>query len=117
MRKDAIARARAYGGVLGRVRLLAVVLLAIGGVAVSAATHPLDPLSFKEYWQALEVLRGAGKLDEHTRFSLFGLREPAKREVLRWRPGKAIPRMAYALARQGKAAFAASRGGPAAAPP
>ena len=106
MPKHAVARKRGDGA-LGRMRLLAVVLLAIGGVAVNAATHPLDPLSFKEYWRALEVLREAGKLDEHTRFSLFGLREPTKREVLRWRPGKAIPRMAYALARQGDDAFEA----------
>ena len=108
MPNNATARQRACGdGALRRMRLLAVLLLAIGGVATSAATHPLDPLSFREYWQALEVLREAGKLDEHTRFSRFSLREPAKRDVLRWRPGKAIPRMVYALARQGDEAFEA----------
>ena len=88
-------------------RALFAVLLVLGGVCANAVTHPLDPLGFKEYWRVLEVLREAGKLDENTRFSALSLREPPKRDVLRWRPGKSIPRRAYALVRQGRETFEA----------
>lgn len=81
--------------------------ISIGTIAAGAGTHPLDPLDFKEYWTALEVLHSADKLDEQTRFSQLSLREPAKRDVLRWRPGDAIPRLAYALVHQGREAFEA----------
>ena len=86
---------------------LAVVLTLLAMAATQAATHPLDPLSFKEYWRVLEVLQSVDKLDKQTRFSRLELRQPAKRAVLRWRPGDDIPRNAYALVRQGKKTYEA----------
>ena len=44
--------------------------------AAQKVEHPLDPLSFQEYWAVLEVLRDAGHLDAETRFSIVNLREP-----------------------------------------
>ena len=70
-----------------------------------AAGHPLDPLSYKEIWRVLELVRDAGHMDRETRFSQLTLHEPPKRDVLAWRPGTAMPRKAYAVVRQGKDAF------------
>ena len=84
-------------------------LAAALGFAMPAqsAEHPLDPLSFEEFWQALEILRDAERLDGATRFSRIALREPPKQTVLAWREGDAVPRSAYALVRQGNDAFEA----------
>ena len=57
-----------------------------------AAEHPLDPLSYQEMWRVLELLRDAGQMDRDTRFSELTLQEPAKRDVLAWRPGAEMPR-------------------------
>ena len=73
----------------------------------SAASHPLDPLTFQEHWRALEILRDADKLDAATQFSRLSLREPAKRDVLKWREDEPIKRQVYALVRQGKESFEA----------
>ncbi len=83
-------------------------LLMLGAaVPVSAGTHPLDPLSYQEVWQALEILRDAGRLDRETRFSQLALEEPRKSDVLAWRPGDDVPRAAYALVRQDEESFEA----------
>jgi Cu2+-containing amine oxidase len=42
-------------------------------LAAQKVEHPLDPLSFQEYWTSLEVLRDAGHLNEETRFSIVNL--------------------------------------------
>lgn len=62
--------------------------------------HPLDPLSWKEYWTVLEVLQEAGRLDDRTRFSMINLKEPDKELVWQWSDGDPIPRSAFALVRQ-----------------
>ena len=72
-----------------------------------AAGHPLDPLSYREFWRVLELLRDAGHMDRKTRFSQLTLQEPPKREVLAWRPGAGMPRKAYAVVRRGEKAFEA----------
>ena len=87
-------------------------MLALGAALLLAmparsAEHPLDPLSFEEFWQALEILRDGERLDAATRFSRFALREPPKEAVLAWREGDELPRSAYALVRQGNDSFEA----------
>ena len=99
-RSDHWTRALARAGTVFAFALLATPI-------TRAATHPLDPLDFAEHWQALEILRTAERLDKDTRFSRLRLHEPPKRDVLRWREGKPIPRRAYALLRQGEASFEA----------
>lgn len=74
---------------------------------LQAADHPLDPLSYQEVWRVLEILRDEGRLDGETRFSQLTLQEPAKDEVLAWRPGADVPRAAYAVVRQGAETFEA----------
>ena len=95
-------------------------LLAAGAWAAPTGTpaaiqHPLDPLTFQEYWTVLEVLHAAGKVDSDTRFSMVRLEPPPKDLVWRFEgigAGSgagaaaaapelaAIPRRAYAIVRQ-----------------
>ena len=56
--------------------------------------HPLDALTPEEYSKVYNVLQSAGKLEEKTIFASVLLDEPAKSEVLAWKPGMAIPRKA-----------------------
>jgi primary-amine oxidase len=76
-------------------------------VAAQNIEHPLDPLSFQEYWTLLEVLRDSGHLDEETRFSIVNLKEPSKDFVWGWSKGNSIPREAFAIVRQGPQTFEA----------
>ena len=56
--------------------------------------HPLDALTPEEYSKVYNVLQSAGKLEEKTIFTSVLLDEPAKSDVLAWKPGMAIPRKA-----------------------
>jgi primary-amine oxidase len=80
---------------------LLLALLAVLPLAAQKVEHPLDPLSFQEYWTVLEVLRDAGHLNEETRFSIVNLREPPKDVVWGWSQGKDFPREAFGVVRQG----------------
>ena len=84
------------------------VLLALSPASAQKVEHPLDPLTFQEYWAVLEVLRKAGHLDEETRFSVVNLKEPPKDLVWAWSKGKAFPRQAFAIVRQGPQSYEAS---------
>jgi primary-amine oxidase len=76
--------------------------LAVGlPLAAQKVGHPLDPLTFQEYWTVLEVLRDARHMDAETRFSIVNLREPPKELVWSWSQGTAFPREALAVVRQG----------------
>ena len=68
-------------------------------------SHPLDPLSWNEYWGVLEVLQANGHLEGEVAFSLIQLVEPAKNQVWGFRAGDAIPRSAKALLRKDGDAF------------
>lgn len=77
----------------------ATVLLLLIGIApiISAqSSHPLDPLTYKEYWKVLETLRKAGHLNDSTGFSMINLIEPDKYKVWNWKAGEKLPRQAYA---------------------
>jgi primary-amine oxidase len=87
------------------------VLLSLAGAAPAAAQdvrHPLDPLTWQEYWTVLETLRADGKLDGETRFSTVTLAEPAKEVVRGWSAGQPVPRAAFAIVRQGTRSYEAS---------
>ncbi|WP_203137685.1 primary-amine oxidase [Microbacterium sp. JZ31] len=56
------------------------------------ARHPLAPLSTEEIDRLREILDAEGLVTAATRFSYIALREPAKADVLAWRPGAALPR-------------------------
>ena len=56
------------------------------------AHHPLDALTPDEYWKTYNLLQSAGKLAEKTIFASVLLHEPAKSDVLTWKPGQPMPR-------------------------
>jgi len=60
------------------------------------AGHPLDPLTEAEVTLASEILRSEKELGVNIRFTHVQLEEPAKADVLAWRPGTHLPRRAAA---------------------
>jgi primary-amine oxidase len=56
--------------------------------------HPLEALTFQEYWTVRDVLRDNGKLDEDTFIPGVLLHEPTKDRVLAWKPGDPVFRVA-----------------------
>jgi primary-amine oxidase len=56
-------------------------VIRFGVVAANAQAHPLDPLSFDEYWTILQVLEREGRHDESTVFYNVTLLEPDKADV------------------------------------
>ncbi len=87
-----------------RATLVAVLL---AGAALQAGPHPLDPLSFQEYWTVLKTLDAEGRLDRKTRFSLITLNPPPKALVWAWDGTGKAPRAATAVVRQEKESFEA----------
>ena len=89
------------------VGVLIACVMSVRLAAAQSVEHPLDPLTFQEYWTVLGVLRDAGHLNDETRFSIVNLRQPAKDVVWRWSVGSPFPREAFAIVRQGNDAFEA----------
>lgn len=59
--------------------------------------HPLDPLTAAEHRRTVELLRAAGEVGETFRFASITLAEPAKQDMLAWRPGDAVPRRSLSV--------------------
>lgn len=76
--------------------IVPLLLLLISINSKAQQSHPLDPLTYKEYWKVLETLRKAGHLNDSTGFSMINLIEPDKTKVWSWKPGQILPRQAYA---------------------
>lgn len=73
-------------------------LLAASAPAQSRAPqHPLEALTFQEYWTVRDVLRDNGKIDEDTLIPGVLLHEPPKDRVLAWKPGDPMFRVADAI--------------------
>ncbi|NAZ77045.1 primary-amine oxidase [Kineococcus sp. T13] len=58
----------------------------------TVSAHPLDRLSAEEIETNREVLTAAGLVHAGTRFPLVTLAEPAKADVLSWKPGDPLER-------------------------
>jgi primary-amine oxidase len=63
-------------------------------IADTTINHPLDPLSETEVTLACELLRVAKQLGPNSRFSHVQLEEPAKADILGWKPDSRLPRRA-----------------------
>jgi primary-amine oxidase len=87
---------------LSRLAAAAFVSLCIGHQAIA---HPLDPLSADEIRTAVAVLRGAGLTDAGTQYPLIDLDEPAKADVVAWRPGSPAKRAAFVVARRNRTTY------------
>ena len=62
-------------------------VLAIVGFAGPAAAHPLDGLTPDEITAVTEILAGAGRTDDDSRWPLIELYESEKSDVLAWQEG------------------------------
>src|ERR1700741_73572 len=88
--------------------------LLLGGLWATAAVaqssgplHPLDGLTTAEYWAAYDELQQAGHAAPDSFFASVLLREPAKRFVLAWKEGEAVPREADVVMLQNGKTFEA----------
>ena len=72
------------------------VLLAAQTFAQADLLHPLDPLNEAEITAAAEILRKDSRVTENSRFYHMALHEPPKAEVLKFKPGTAFRREAFA---------------------
>ena len=69
--------------------------------AVVTTRHPLDPLSADEVQAASSILKKERSLDAGHRFVYVMLNEPAKKDVLAWKPGNGtqVDRQAFIVLR------------------
>jgi len=69
--------------------------------AVVTTRHPLDPLTADEVLAASSILKKERGLDAGHRFVYVMLNEPAKKEVLAWKPGNGsqVDRQAFIVLR------------------
>ncbi len=81
--------------------VLAPLLLSASTLAAQAPNHPLDGLSGLEHWAIYNTLVASGRTDSSTSFLYMGLHEPAKAQVLAWRPGQTFAREALVHVAQG----------------
>ena len=63
--------------------------------AISAVSHPLDPLTPREIAEASSILKAGKQLGSRVRFETVVLREPEKETALNFRPGDPIRRDAF----------------------
>ena len=76
-------------------------------LAAQSAPHPLDPLSGEEISQTVDILRTAGHINDSSRFPIITLQEPVKADVLAWKPGMEMRRMASVMVRVGAKVYEA----------
>ena len=60
-----------------------------------SVSHPLDPLGFDEINKAVSIVKNKANLGRELLFETIVLREPPKKEVLAFAPGKKISREAF----------------------
>ncbi len=70
----------------------------MAATAPEVATHPLDPLTAREFAALGKLLRGPGGFGGHTIFSWVQLQEAPKEEVLAFKPGMPLHRQAFVVA-------------------
>lgn len=84
-----------------------VAILGVQAFASETTSHPMDPLTAREYSAAVTALKRRSYVDDDSRFPLITLEEPTKAEVLRWRPGNAVLRRAFVIVKKGSQTFEA----------
>ena len=85
-----------------------IMMFSMGPVLMAQnANHPLDPLSWHEYWTVLETLNESGHIDAGTGFSHINLVSPEKGLVWNLDGNSDIPRLAFAIAHKGARTYRA----------
>ena len=75
--------------------------------ATQIVGHPMDPLAAEEYSAVVRALTDGDYVDGAALYPLITLEEPPKEDVLQWSPGDPIPRLAFAIVKQGPETFEA----------
>src|SRR5215472_10915146 len=84
-----------------------ILIMLATAAAAQAPNHPLDGLTAQDYWAVYDALRASNHVDAKTRYPFTTLHEPAKDEVLRWKPGQPFRREALAVVKQGPRTYEA----------
>jgi primary-amine oxidase len=97
--------------------MLVVVVIALAGIlltvldgqhlASAANSHPLDPLTAEELSTVTQTLAKENLVAATDLYSLITLEEPPKEDVLKWKPGDPVPRLAFAIVKKGPETFEA----------
>lgn len=69
----------------------------ISGFYSYSQTHPLDPLTSAEITATIKALKAAPDFPKKALFSTVTLKEPAKDEVLQFKPGMPLLRQSFAI--------------------
>ncbi len=77
------------------------------GSAAKSIMHPMDPLTAEETSAAIAALRAENYVEGAAFYPLITLEEPAKDEVLRWKPGDPVSRRAFVIVKKGPQTFEA----------
>jgi primary-amine oxidase len=78
-------------------RLSAPLFVCALAASPALAQHPLDPLSAAEIEAAAAVVSAAPGFPDGGKFATLVLKEPAKADVLAYRPGATVARQAFAI--------------------
>ena len=77
------------------------------GFATQIVGHPMDPLAAEEVSAVVKALIDEDYVDGTALYPLITLQEPSKDDVLMWNPGDPVPRLAFAIVKNGPETFEA----------
>ena len=91
------------------IALVGILLTVLDGqhLASASISHPMDPLTTEELSAVTMTLAKENLVGATDLYSLITLEEPPKEEVLKWRPGDPVPRLAFAIVKKGPETFEA----------
>lgn len=76
---------------------LSLALVAVPAVGLAQTRHPLEPLTAAEVTRSSRSIKSDPRWTPTTQFAEIRLIEPAKPEILGWRPGQAVGRRALSI--------------------
>src|ERR1044071_2570555 len=97
--------------------MLVIVILALVGIlltvldgqhlASASNSHPMDPLTMDEIEAVTRTLAKENFVGATDLYSLITLEEPPKEDVIKWKPGDPVSRLAFAIVKKGPETFEA----------
>lgn len=91
------------------ITLAGILLMVLDGQHLASASnsHPMDPLTMEELSAVTRTLAEENLVGAADLYSLITLEEPPKEDVLKWKPGDPVPRLAFAIVKKGPETFEA----------
>src|SRR6186713_1868578 len=97
--------------------IIVAVVIALAGIvftvldgqhlARASNSHPMDPLTTEEISVVTRTLAEENLVEATDLYSLITLEEPPKEDVLKWKPGDPVQRLAFAIVKKGPETFEA----------